>query len=122
MTKNLKYLIFPFLIFSLIVNEGILYSQTSSINYYQTSEMVLRDKLKFDLGLYYFGKNYTNKSILHFFLLSFINILHYFSQQIRIILKLQTIVYFKIEDFVSRYTHLRISLNSKRAYSNLYIV
>ncbi len=121
MTKILKYLIFPFLIFSLTVNEGILYSQSSSFNYYQTSEMVLRDKLKSDLSLYYLGKNYTNKSILLFFLLSFIGILHYFNQQIRIILKLQTIVYFNINDFVSRYMHLHISLNSNRAYSNLYI-
>ena len=122
LTKRLKYLIFPFLIFSLTVNEGLLYSQSSSFNYYQTSDMVLRDKIKSDLRLYYFGKNYTNKSILLFFLLSFIRIQHHFSQQVQIILKLQAIVYFKIDDFVSRYIHLHISLNSKRAFSRLYIV
>jgi len=122
LTKILKYLIFPFLIFSLTVNEGLLYSQSATLNYYQTSEMVLRDKLKSDLSLYYLGKNYSNKSILLFFILSFIRILHYFSQQIRIILKLQTIVYFKVDDFVSRFIHLPISLNSKSASSNFYIV
>lgn len=122
MTKILKYLIFPFLIFSLTVNEGLLYSQSSSFNYCQTSEMVLRNKLESDLRLYYFGKKYSNNSILLFFLLPFIRIQYYFSQQIRIILKLQAVVYFNIDDFVSRFLHLRISLNSKRAYSNLYIV
>ncbi len=122
MTKTLKYLIFPFLIFSLTVYEGLFYYQSSSINYYQTSEMILRNKLKSDLRLYNFSKNYSKKSILLFFLLPFIRTQYYYSQQIRIILKLQTIVCFKINDFVSRYIHIRISLNSKRAYSNLYIV
>ncbi len=122
LTKILQYIIFPFLIFSLSVNEGHLYSQSSPIHYYQTSELVLRSKIESDLRIYYFGRNYSNKCIPLFFLLPFVRIQYCLSQKIRTILKLQALVCSKIDYFVSRYIHLRISLNSKGAYSKLYMV
>ncbi|RTZ02763.1 hypothetical protein EKM02_01555 [Flavobacterium sp. RSP49] len=45
MTKNLKYLIFLFLAFGLMVNDGALDSQSNSADYYQFSNVILRREL-----------------------------------------------------------------------------
>ena len=109
------------LIFSLTANECLLYSQSNSANYYQTSEIIQRNKLVSDSRLYYFCKSFYHKNILLFSLQSFIKLESYISQRIRINLKLQTIRCFKIAYFFSKYLHLYKSENSKKTYSSLYI-
>ncbi len=121
MIKNIKYLISLLLIFSLTVNEGILYSQSSSINYYQTSEIFQSNGLISEAGTYVFGENYFFKNLLIFTLQSYVTQQIYFKLQIQIILKLQTIVYFKIDNFISSYLNLYKNTNSKGAYTSLYI-
>ncbi len=121
MIKNIKYLISLLLIFSLTVNEGILYSQSSSINYFQTSEVFPSNGLISGAGTYIFGENYCYKNLLIFTLQSFVKHQIYFRQQIQIILKLQTIVYFKIDNFISSYLNLYKNTISKGAFTSLYI-
>ena len=120
MIKSLKYLIFPFLIFSLTINECTSYSRLNSTNY-QTTEIIHRNSLISDSRIYFFGKNYSNISIPLFFLPSFLTVQNCFNQQVRIILKLQSIVCFKINDFISEYIQQHNSVNSKLTYSSLYI-
>ena len=92
--KYLKYLIFPFLIFSLTLSECTSYSQLSSTNY-QTSEIIHRNNLLSDSRNYFFASNndFHKKNSL-FFLSSFLRFKNYFDQQVRIILKLQSIICF----------------------------
>ena len=118
--KHLKYLIFPFLIFSLTLSECTSYSQLSSINY-QTSEIIHRSNLLSDSRIYFFGNNYSNKRISLFFLPSFLTFKNSFDQKVRIIIKLQSIVCFNIDDFISEYIQQNNSINSKSSYSSLYI-
>ena len=119
--KYIKYLISVLLIFGLTVNECPLYSQSNTANSFKTSEIYLRNKLVSESRTYFFCKNYFYKSILLFFLHSFVKLQFYFSQKIQIILKLQTFVCFKIENLISTYLNLYKTSNSNRTYSSLYI-
>jgi len=113
--KFLKYLIFPFLIFSLTINECTSYSQLNS-TIYQTSEIIDRNNILSDSRIFFFGINYSDKRISLFFLPSFLTFQNYFNQQVRIILKLQSIVCFNIDDFISKYLQQHNSLNSKATF------
>jgi len=119
--KNIKYLISLLLIFSLTVNEGILYSQSSSINYYQTSEIFQSNGLVSYARTYIFGEYYCYKNLLVFNIHSFVKQQIYFRQQIQLILKLQTDINFKIDNFISSYINLYKNTTSKGTYSSLYI-
>lgn len=121
MIKNIKYLISLLLIFSLTVNEGIIYSPSSSINYYQTTEIFQSNEFVSEVGTYIFGENYFHKNLFIFTLQSFIKHEIYFKQQVQIILKLQTIVCFNIDNFISSALTLYKNTNSKEAYASLYI-
>ncbi len=118
--KYLKYLIFPFLIFSLTLSEYTSYSQLSSTNC-QTSKIIHRSNLLSDSRNYFFGNNYSYKRISIFFLSSFLTFKNYFNQQVRIILKLQSFICFNMNDFISEYIQQHNSVNSKSTYSSLYI-
>ena len=118
--KYLKYLIFPFLIFSLTLSECTSYSQLNSTNY-QTSEVIHRNNLLPDPKNYFFASNDSYKKISLFFIPSFLTFKNSFDQKVRILLKLQSIVCFNIDDFISEYIQQNNSVNSKSTYSSLYI-
>ena len=102
------------------MNECTSYIQINSTNY-QTSEIDHRNILLSDSRTYFFGNNYSTKRISLFFTPSFLTFQNYFNQQVQIILKLQAIVCFNIDDYISEYLQKHNSVNSKLTYSSLYI-
>ena len=121
MKNNLKYIISLLLIFSLTVNECLLYSQSNSTSYYQTSELVKRNSLTSDSKLYFFDKAPTNKILQLFFVFTSVKFQYYLKEQVRIILKLQAIVRFNIRDLNSEIFTRYILNNFEKNHKDLYI-
>ena len=109
------------LIFSLTVNECLLYSRSNLTGYYQTTERVQRNNLIIDSSLYFFSKDYSKKSIQLFLTIISIKFQHYLKEQIRIILKLQIVARSKFHDLTSKILINHILNNSEKQHKNLYI-
>jgi len=120
MNKYVKYLLSLFLVFTLIANEGALDSQAKSADYYQSSFVILKRELDFkNSRLYVFGlisRVQTSFSI-PVLLLEFSAV---YSFQIRVLLKLRTLLYQHINSFIKQSVFVNELLTSNNLYKSLY--
>jgi hypothetical protein len=120
--KYSKYLISLFLVFSLMVNDGMIDSQSNSVDYYQYSNVILRRELNYtDPRLYVFNQFSSSKVTSFPILLTYLEFAAVFSLQIRVLLKLRTLLYQKVSSFVAQHLFVNEMIASKNSCESLYI-
>ncbi|MBP2284139.1 hypothetical protein H4V97_002457 [Flavobacterium sp. CG_23.5] len=122
MTKYLKYLISLFLAFGLMVNDCILDSQSNSADYYQVSYVKIRNEFRdAHSKLYLFNQINSSEKTPFVFQLAYLQFQDIYSLQIRVLLKLQTLLYQKVSSFTIKHLFLNEMITSRNSYKNLYI-
>ena len=121
MNKYLKYLLSLFLAFVLIANDGTLDSQAKSADYYQSSFVILKRELDFkDSRLYVLGQLIPRVQVsfpIPLLLLGFSTVCSF---QIRVLLKLRTLLYRYINSFIKQAVFVNELLTSNNLYKSLY--
>ena len=121
MNKYLKYLLSLFLAFVLIANDGTLDSQAKSADYYQSSFVALKIELDFnDSRLYVLGQLIPRVQVsfpIPLLLLGFSTVCSF---QIRVLLKLRTLLYRYINSFIKQAVFVNELLTSNNLYKSLY--
>ncbi|PXY40234.1 hypothetical protein DMB65_14320 [Flavobacterium cheongpyeongense] len=121
MNKYLKYLISLFLAFVLIANDGTLDSQAKSADYYQSSYVILKRELDFkNSRLYVLGRFISRVQASFSIPLPSLEFSDVCSFQIRILLKLRTLLYQHINSFIKQSVFLNELLTSNNLYKSLY--
>jgi hypothetical protein len=122
MTKYLKYLISLFLVFGLMVNDCTLNSQSNSVDYYQSSTVILRRELNYNGSKsYVFNRINSSKKTSFPILLAYLKFQDIYSLQIRVLLKLRTLLYQKVSSFTTQYIFINEMITSKKSYKRVYI-
>jgi hypothetical protein len=119
--KYLKYLISLFLAFGLMVNDGALDSQSNSVDYYQFSNVILRREWNYKGSkLYVFDQVNPAEKTSFLFQLAYLQFQDSFSLKIRVLQKLQTLLYQKVSSFASQYIFINEMIPSRNSYKSLY--
>jgi hypothetical protein len=120
--KYSKYLISLFLVFSQMVNDCTIDSQSHSVDYYQYSNVILRRELNFtDSKLYVYNQFNSAKKASFSILLTSLRLAAVCSLQIRVLQKLQTFLYQKVSSFVMQQLFMNEVIVSKNCCKSLYI-
>ncbi|MEO7976946.1 hypothetical protein [Flavobacterium sp.] len=121
MNKYLKCLLSLFLVFALIANDGTLDSQAKSADYYQSSYVILRRELDFKNSRVYVLGQFTSRVQTTFSIpLLSLGISVICGFQIRLILKLRTLLYQHINSFIRQSVFVNELLTSNNLYKSLY--
>ncbi|WP_431243285.1 hypothetical protein ACQ9BO_00865 [Flavobacterium sp. P21] len=121
MKKYLKYLIALFLTFVVIAGDGILYSQSKSAEYYQSSFVVLRRESNAKSSrLYKFGQVVSWAEIRFSIVLNFLKVENVFTFQIKKLLKFQNLLYQKLISFINQSVFINEIIISKHFSKSLY--
>ncbi|WP_124019522.1 hypothetical protein [Flavobacterium laiguense] len=122
MIKYSKYLISLFLVFSLMVNDCTIDSQSNSVDYYQYSNVILRRELDYvDFKLYVFNQFNSSKKASFPILLTYLEFAAVYSLQIRVLLKSRTLLYQKVSSFVAQQLFINEMIASNNSCESLYI-
>ncbi|WP_147298203.1 hypothetical protein [Flavobacterium aquicola] len=122
MTKYLKYLLSLFLAFGLIVNDGILHSESNSAEYYQVSYFKSRNEFgQKDSKSYVFHQIRSSERIALPILFAHFKLQDVYTIQTRILLKLQNSLYQNISATKAQIAFLSKVITSSNHFSNLYI-
>jgi hypothetical protein len=122
LTKYSKYLISLFLVFSLMVADCTVDSQSNSVDYYQYSSVILRRELNYTYSkLYVFNQSSSSKVASFLILLIYLSFKDIYSLQIRVLLKLRTLLYQKVRSFVAQHLFINEMIASKNSCKSLYI-
>ncbi|MBF4465992.1 hypothetical protein [Flavobacterium sp. LC2016-12] len=121
MNKHLKYLIYIFLAFVVIANDGILGSQSKSADYYQSSFVILRRELDFEKSrLYVFNQFVSRLKIAFAFPVNYLEFKQVRSFQILIIQKIQTLLHQNLTSFIRQTVFINETITSNNLYKSLY--
>nr|WP_294931768.1 hypothetical protein [uncultured Flavobacterium sp.] len=121
MNKSLKYLLSLLLAFVLIANDGTLDSQVKSLDYYQSSSVILRRELDFkDSGIYVLGQFISRIQTSFSIPLTSLEFSVVCSFQIRVLLKLRTFLYQHINSLIKQSVFVNELLTSNNLYKSLY--
>ncbi len=123
MKKYLKYLIYLFLVFGQMVNDGTLYSQSNSVDYYQFSNVYLRrESAKKGSEVYVFGQVNSPRKTSFLILFSFLEFQDIYSLQIQVLLKARTLLYQEVSSNAAQSIFINEMITSSNLYKSLYIV
>ncbi|MEG0851266.1 MAG: hypothetical protein RSD71_01165 [Flavobacterium sp.] len=121
MKKHIKYLIALFLAFVVIANDGILYSQSRSAEYYQSSFVVLRRELNLKSSrLYKFGQVASWEKTRFSIVLKLLKNENVFTSQIKKLLKLQNLLHQKLTSFINQSVFINEIIISNHFGKSLY--
>jgi hypothetical protein len=121
LTKYLKYLISLFLAFGLMVNDGALDSPSNSADYYQFSNVILRREWNYKRSkLYVFNQTNSSEKTSFPILLAYLKFQDIYSLQIRVLLKLQTLLYQEVSSFTIQHLFVNETIPSRNSYKSLY--
>lgn len=121
MIKHLKYLLSLFLVFGLMVNDGVLDSRSNSVEYYQFSNAIVSSEWKTSRSkLYVFNLVNAVKTAISipFTYLQFAII---YSLRIPILFKLRTELYQKVRSLIGQHLFINERITSANSYTILYI-
>ena len=105
-----------------MVNDCILDSQSNSVDYYQVSSVKTRNEFRYAPSKsYLFNQINTSEKTSFPTLLAYLNFEDIYSLQIRVLLKLQTLLYQKVCSFATQYLLLNEIINSKNYYKAVYV-
>ncbi len=121
MKKHLKYLLSLLLVFGLTVNDGILYSQSNSAEYYQFSNVIFSSETTTKGSKVYLFNQVSPQKTSFPVLLTFLEFKAINTLQIRVIQKIQTLLYQKIRSITSQYIFVNEIIFSKNSSESLYI-
>lgn len=122
MKKNIKYLISLILVFGLVVNDCTLHSQTNSAAYYQFSNVILKTELNTKGSELYFFKHVNSSKITSFPILFLcLDVKDFFDLQVKVLLKIQRLLYQEISTLMSQSIFINELIPSKNEYKSLYI-
>lgn len=120
--KYLKYLISLFLAFGLMVNDGALDSPSNSVDYYQFSNVILRREWSYkSSGLYLFNQVNSSKKTSFSIFVTYLKFQDVYSLQIRVLLKLRTLLYQKASSFIAQQIFVNEMITSRNSCESLYI-
>jgi len=120
LTKYLKYLFSLFLAFGLMVNDGILDSQSNAAPYDQVSHFTIRKDFKNSRSYLFNQRNSSEKtsSPIPFTQFQFQDV---YSLQIKVLLKLRIVLYQGISAIKAQQAFMSKIITSSHPYSSLYI-
>ncbi len=122
MTKYVKYLISLFLAFGLIVNDGIIHSQSNPAAYYQVSYVKNRNEFSHaPCKLYQFHQINSSERIASPTLFAHLKLQDVYNLRTRVLLKLRIALYQNISATKKQLVFLSEIITSSNHYSNLYI-
>jgi hypothetical protein len=105
-----------------MVNDGALDSQSNSVDYYQFSNVILRRELNFKRSkLYVFHQVNSSEKTAFLFHLAYLQFQDSYSLKIRVLQKLQTLLYQKVSSFATQHLFVNEMIPSRNSYKNLYI-
>jgi hypothetical protein len=115
--KYIKYLILLFLAFILTVNDCTLDSQSNSVDYYQSSNVILRSELNYKGSKSYtFGQVNSLEKTLFPIPLTYLMFQDIYNLQIRVLQKSQTLLYQKVSSITTQYIFINELITSKNIY------
>jgi hypothetical protein len=121
LNKYLKYLLSLFLVFTLIANDGTLDSQAKSADYYQSSFVIIKRELDFtNFRFYVLGQLISRVQTSFSIPLLSLGFSTVCSFQIRVLLKLRTLLYQTINSFIKQSVFVNELLTSNNLYKSLY--
>ncbi|MFH6934371.1 hypothetical protein [Flavobacterium sp. FlaQc-30] len=121
MKKHIKYLIALFLAFVVIASDGILYSQSKSAEYYESSFVVLRRELNLKSSrLYKFGQVASCCKTRFSIVLNFLETENVFTFQIKKLLKLQNLLHQRLTSFINQSVFINEIIISNHFGKSLY--
>ena len=121
MNKHLKYLIYLFLAFVVIVSDGALVSQSKSADYYQSSFVISRRELDAEKSRLYVFNQFVSRIKISFLIpLNYLEFKQVRSFQIQVIQKLQTLLHQNINSFIRQAVFINETITSNNLYKSLY--
>ncbi len=121
MKKHLKYLLSLLLVFGLTVNDGILYSQSNSAEYYQFSNVIFSSETTTKGSKVYVFNPVSSQKTSFPVLLTFLEFKEISTLQIRVLLKIQTLLYQKVRSNTALYIFINEIITSRNYFESLYI-
>jgi len=103
-----------------MINDGILYSQSNSVDYYQFSNVILPRETKTKGSKVYVFNPVSPKKNLFPVLLAFLEFKAIDTLQIRVLLKKQTLLYQKVCSVNAQYIFINELITSKNFSESLY--
>jgi len=105
-----------------MVSDCTFHSQSNSVDYYQSSNVILRRELNYKSSkLYVFNRINSSKKTSFPILLTYLKFQDICSLQIRVLLKLQTLLYQKVSSITTQNIFINEMITSKILYKSLYI-
>jgi hypothetical protein len=105
-----------------MVNDGVLYSESNSVDYNQYSNVILKKELNFKASkTYLFSKIHSSEKTSHSFVFTFLKFKDVYSHQISELLKLRTQLYQKVSSLLTYFIFVNEIISSKNTCKNLYI-
>jgi hypothetical protein len=105
-----------------MVNDGIVYSQSNSAEYYQVSYVKTRNEFSDkNFKLHKFHQIHSSEKIVSPILFAHLQLQDFYNLQARVVLKLQIVLYENISAAKAQHTFLSKIITSSNHYSNLYI-
>ena len=121
MNKHLKYLIYLFLAFVVIVSDGTLVSQSKSADYYQSSYVISKRELDSKKSrLYVFNQFVCEVKIAFTFPVNYLEFKRVRSFQIQVIQKLQNLLHQNITSFIRQTVFINETITSNNLHKSLY--
>lgn len=121
MNKHLKYLIYLFLAFVVIANDGTLVSQSKWADYYQSSYVISKRELNSEKSrLYVFNQFISRIKIAFLIPVNYLEFKQVCSFQIEIIQKLQTLLHQNITSFIRKTVFIKETITSNNLHKSLY--
>ncbi len=117
MKKHLKYLIYLFLAFAVIVGDGALDFQSKSADYFQSLPINTSRELNFkNSGLYVFNQVKSQGKTFFSIPLRYAEFSVVFSLQIEIVLKEQKLLYQNLSSFITQSVFINEMITSRNPY------
>ena len=105
-----------------MINDGTLYSQSNSVDYYQFSNVFLRiESANRGFGVYVFGQVNSPKKTSFPILFSCLEFQDIYSLQIRVLLKTRTLLYQEVSSITAQSIFINEMITSRNSYKSLYI-
>ena len=105
----------------MIASDGTLDSQSKSVDYYQSSFVVLRSELDFANSRFYIFKSLKSTKKTSFLIpIIYLQLKSIFSFQIKVALQFQKLLYQNLTSFINQSVFVNEVLNSKHLYKSLY--
>ncbi|WP_367755249.1 hypothetical protein [Flavobacterium sp. WC2430] len=121
MTKHLKYFLSLLLAFGLMVNDGVLNSQSNSVEHYQYSNAIVSNEWNISRSKSYVFNQVSVVKTAISIPFKYLQFATSYSLTIPVLFKLRTQLFQKVSSFIKQYLFLNKKITSTNSYTILYI-